>query len=181
MIILIIIILIALGIFAVSTYNSLQSLNVNIDEAKSQINVQLQRRADLIPNLVAIVKGYAKHESGTLTEITKLRSGLTHGSLSEKMDANNELTKQVNNIFAVAENYPDLKANTEFSKLQEELVNTENKVGYARQLYNSCVGTYNRAIVKFPGSIIANFANLQKHEYLEDNRKDIQDAPKISF
>lgn len=177
----ILIIVIAIVAWAISNYNSLQSLNVNIDEAQSQIDVQLQRRADLIPNLVEIVKGYANHEKSTLTEVIRLRNNLVSGSLPEKMEANTKLTQDLHQLFAVAENYPDLKADKEFMSLQEELVNTEDKVGYARQLYNSCVGTYNRALVRFPGSLIANMVNMNKRDYLKVDEDKVKEAPKISF
>lgn len=179
MIILLIILLIIGGaaIFAIHAYNNIQKLNVNVDEAESQINVQLQRRADLIPNLVNTVKGYAKHEESTLKEITSLRNGLTNGDLQSRITASQKLTTQV---MAVAENYPDLKANSNFNSLQEELTNTENKIGYARQLYNSTVGTFNRAIAMFPGNLIAGMMNVQKRDYLKVEAAT-KVAPKVEF
>lgn len=179
MIILLIILLIIGGaaIFAIHAYNNIQKLNVNVDEAESQINVQLQRRADLIPNLVNTVKGYAKHEENTLKKITSLRNGLTNGDLQSRITASQKLTTQV---MAVAENYPDLKANSNFNSLQEELTNTENKIGYARQLYNSTVGTFNRAIAMFPGNLIAGMMNVQKRDYLKVEAAT-KVAPKVEF
>lgn len=178
----IILIIIALLIFAIiSGYNSLQNLKTNIDEAESQIDVQLQRRADLIPNLVATVKGYADFESKTLREVISARNGLISGeNLEEKMEANEKLNNQLSHMFAVAENYPDLKANQGFTSLQEELTNTENKIGYSRQLYNSCVGTYNRAILNFPKNIIANVFHFEKANYLKVEQ-DAKKPVKVQF
>ena len=176
----ILLIIILLIVYGIHSYNSLQALNVNVDEAESQINIQLQRRADLIPNLVAIVKGYTKYEGDTLTKIANLRSGLTNGTMQEKMATNAKLSDTLNQFFVVAENYPDLKANSNFASLQEELTNTENKVGYARQLFNSCVGTYNRALMAFPGSIIGHLAGLNKRDYLKVDDA-VKQVPKVEF
>src|SRR5579883_2636228 len=129
---------IALWLWA--SYNGLITAKVRIDEAFSQIDVQLKRRSDLIPNLVETVKGYAKHEKELLEHITKARTALMEaGSVSEKAQANNELGETLKSLFAVSENYPTLKANENFLSLQEELSDTENKIAYARQFYNSMV------------------------------------------
>ena len=128
----------------------------------SQIDVQLKRRNDLIPNLIETVKGYAKYEGDTLAKVTQLRQQVAQASSpAEAMAASDALSRQVAGIFAVAENYPDLKANTNFMQLQEELTNTENKISYARQLYNSVTSNYNVKLETFPTNVIAGMFWLQ--------------------
>lgn len=142
----IIIILILLVAVYIGIYNGLQKAKVHADEAWSQIDVQLKRRNDLIPNLVETVKGYAKHESGTLEKVVALRNQLVNIPTSDHEEAiklSNQITDSLKSIFALAENYPDLKANQNFMSLQEELTNIENKIAYSRQLYNSTVAMFN--------------------------------------
>lgn len=162
-------------------YNSLVAARLRIQEALSHIDVQLKRRADLIPNLVETVKGYAKHEKDLLENITKARSALmSAGTTHEKADANNMLTESLKSLFAVAENYPDLKANENFAKLQEELSDTENKIAYSRQFYNSNVLDYNTKIGVFPNVIVANMFGFKPAEFFEatdEERKNV----KVSF
>lgn len=155
-----------LVIFVWFVYNSLITAKMRVGEAFSQIDIQLKRRADLIPNLVETVKGYAKHEKELLETITKARASLVSAkSLSAKAEANNQISETLKSIFAVAENYPQLKASENFLSLQEELSDTENKVAYARQFYNSSVLDYNTKLQIFPTFLIANMMRLTPAEF----------------
>mgnify|MGYP001782807551 FL=1 len=156
--IIIIVILVLLVVAYVMMYNGLVNLRTHAQEAWSQIDVQLQRRNDLIPNLLETVKGYSKYEAATLEKVTSLRTQLAclpDDAHQEKMDVSNRLTQALGSVYAVAENYPDLKASTEYTKLMEELSNTENKIAYSRQLYNSTVATFNARIQTFPSNMVA--------------------------
>jgi LemA protein len=179
--IVLIVIVVLLVLWLASGYNRIVRAGNNMDNAWAQIDVQLKRRADLIPNLVETVKGYAAHEKTVLEDVTKARSNLMGaGSRQEAMDANNQLAQALGRLFAVAEAYPNLKANENFLSLQDELSHTENKVAFARQHYNDVVLTYNNDITTFPGSLFARMMNRQKHEMLQippENRA----APKVSF
>jgi LemA protein len=172
------IIILILLVYVWFTYNNLIVLRERIKEALSQIDVQLKRRTDLIPNLVETVKGYAKHEKGVFEEVTKARSALIKaGSLEEKAKANNMITEALKSIFAVAEAYPDLKASQNFLNLQEELTDTENKISYSRQFYNSNVLAYNTSIKQFPGSIIASMFSFRENEFFaasEAEKKEVK-------
>jgi len=137
------------------TYNRLITLRNRVDNAWAQIDVQLKRRYDLIPNLVETVKGYMKHERGTLEAVTKYRAQLVTGTVEEKAQANNMLSQTLKSLFAVAENYPNLKANENFKMLQEELAGTENKISYIRTAYNDSVLEYKTSKETFPTNIIA--------------------------
>ena len=154
-----IVVLIVIAILAIAVivlYNNLVQLRNRVDNAWSQIDVQLQRRLDLIPNLVETVKGYASHERGTFEAVTQARNAVMTAPTPEaKMEADNVLTGTLKSLFAVAEAYPDLKANTNFQQLQAELTNTEDKISYMRQSYNDTVMTYNNAIQTFPGMLVA--------------------------
>jgi LemA protein len=163
---LVIVLIIAL-LWLVILYNKFVVLRNRIDNAWAQIDVQLKRRYDLIPNLVETVKGYAKHEKETLAEVTKYRSALLTGNIDERMAANNMLTQALGKLFAVAESYPKLMANENFLKLQDELAGTENKIAYIRTAYNDTVLEYNNAIQVFPGSIVAKIFNFTPRPYLE--------------
>lgn len=156
-----------------SLYNSLVALRIRIKEAWSQIDVQLKRRADLIPNLVESVKGYAKHEKSVFENVTKARSALlkAKGPL-EKAEANNQLAGALKTLFAVAENYPQLKANENFLQLQKELSDTEDKVAYARQFYNTAVTEYNTKIQIFPNVLIANNFGFKSEEFFEAEEEE---------
>ncbi len=155
------------------TYNTLVSTKVKVAEAFSQIDVQLKRRTDLIPNLVETVKGYAKHEKEVFENITKARASLVSAKgIAEKAQANNQLEGTLKTLFAVAENYPDLKASQNFLDLQEELSDTENKIAYARQFYNSMVTDYNTKLVVFPTSIFANILHLTQAEFFQTSDED---------
>lgn len=150
------IIVVVLVIAAIILYNNLVRLRNRVGNAWTQISVQLQRRLDLIPNLVQTVKGYAAHESSTLEAVTKARTAVMNASSpDEQANADNMLTDALKNLFAVAEAYPDLKANTNFLELQREITETEDKISYMRQSYNDTVMTYNNAIQTFPGMLVA--------------------------
>ena len=160
------------------SYNNLVVLRERIKEALSQIDVQLKRRNDLIPNLVESVKGYAKHEKGVFEEVTKARSAMVKaGSLQEKAEANNQITDALKSIFAVAEAYPDLKASQNFLDLQQELTDTENKISYSRQFYNSNVLSLNTTIKQFPGNLIAKQFGFTPAEFFaasESEKKEVK-------
>lgn len=153
---------------AIKMYNSLIVLKNRVENQGAQIEVQLKRRADLIPNLIETTKGYAKYEKGTLMAVTELRSKvLNAASTEESYQANAELNKEVSRIMAVSENYPELKANTNFLQLQKELADTEDKVVKARQFYNDVVTKYNTEIMLFPKSIFAGMFGFKKVALLE--------------
>lgn len=166
-------IIVIFGIYVIATYNSLVVLRARIREALSGIDVQLKRRADLIPNIVETVKGYAKHEKGVFEEVTKARSALmTAESPKQQAEADNMLTGALKSLFAVAEAYPDLKANTNFLQLQQELRDTEDKVAYSRQFYNSNVLEFNTKIQMFPSNIVASMFSFTRFEFFEAEEKD---------
>jgi len=154
-------------LFVIMTYNRLVKLRNRVENAWAQIDVQLKRRYDLIPNLVESVKGYVKHEKETLTQITKARAQLVTGSVEEKAKANNMLSQALKSLFAVTENYPDLKANENFKMLQEELAGTENKIAYIRTAYNDSVLMYDNALELFPSNIIAGVFGFKQKPYFE--------------
>lgn len=183
-----IIIVIALIVIVVavyiSMYNGLQRAKVNTDESWSQIDVQLKRRNDLIPNLVETTKGYAKHERETLSKVVELRNQMValpaDVDPQKKMELSNQLTDSLKSIFALAENYPDLKASQNFTQLQEELTNTENKIAYSRQLFNSSAAVYNQKLLTFPSNVVAKMHHFTKVNYLEIPAEE-REAPKVSF
>jgi len=165
-------------LYLVGTYNGLVILRTRIKEAFSGIDVQLKRRADLIPNLVETVKGYAKHEKSVFENVTKARSALVKAETpQEKAEANNLLTDALKTLFAVAENYPQLKANENFRDLQRQLEDTEDKVAYSRQFYNSNVLEYNTKVQVFPSNIIANMMGFKQEQFFEageEERKKVE-------
>ncbi|WP_338062775.1 LemA family protein [Sporolactobacillus spathodeae] len=178
--IILIAIAVVLVLFAIFSYNGLVKYRNWVQESFSQIDVQLQRRHDLIPNLVETVKGYAKHEKETLTQVIEKRNQLVSGSPQQRIDADNQIESALRSLFALAESYPDLKANQNFLSLQEELTTTENKVAYSRQLYNKTVKDYNIKRESFPSNIIAKLFGFKREELLtipEANRE----APKVTF
>ena len=179
-----IVVLIVIAILAIAVivlYNNLIQLHNRVDNAWSQIDVQLQRRLDLIPNLVETVKGYASHERGTFEAVTQARNAVMTAPTPEaKMEADNVLTGTLKSLFAVAEAYPDLKANTNFQQLQAELTNTEDKISYMRQSYNDTVLNYNNAIQTFPGNIIAGMFHFTKRDGFDANAA-AAGAPVVSF
>ena len=149
-------------------FNRFVVLGNRIDNSLSQINVQLKRRADLIPNLIETVKGYAKHEKSIIKEVTEARKALVSAKgIEKKVEANNKLESALKSIFAIAENYPNLKANTNFLELQQELSSTEDKVAYARQYYNDSILAYNNLTKKLPGAFFAALYGKKSREYLK--------------
>lgn len=168
-------------LYIVAIYNSLVSLKVKIKEAWSGIEVQLKRRYDLIPNLVETVKGYAKHEKSVFENVTKARSALmSAGSPKEAAAADNMLTGALKSLFAVAENYPQLQASANFQELQRQLEDTEDKVAYARQFYNSMVMEFNTKIVVFPAMILANMMGFKAAEFF-DAEEEAKKSVKVKF
>jgi LemA protein len=180
--ILILIIIILLVIAFIAIYNRLVVKRARVDNGWAQIDVQLKRRYDLIPNLVETVKGYATHEKEVLTKVTEMRSRAM-GATSPKdvAEANNMLTDTLKSLFAVVENYPQLKANENFLKLQEELTATENKIAFARQFYNDVVMDFNATIQKFPQTIVAALFNFKNREFFEAPAEERNTVPKVKF
>ena len=170
----------AVLLFVLFLYNSLISARLRVKEAFSQIDVQLKRRTDLIPNLVETVKGYAKHEKGVFEKVTELRSELMKAKGPEqKAEINNQLTETLKSLFAVAEAYPDLKASENFKHLQEELSDTEDKIAYSRQFYNSNVLDYNTKLQVFPNVLFAKVLNFKPAEFFgttEEDKKPVKVA-----
>ncbi len=177
----ILLLLLAVVVYVIIVYNSLVKLREQVKNAWHQIDVQLKRRADLIPNLVNTVKGYMKHEKELLTKVTELRSKIISGTPRERAQANNMLSQTLKSLFAVAENYPNLKANENFLALQEELTTTENKVAYARQAYNDVVYMYNTKTKLFPSNIIASLLGFKEEEYFEVENEAERKAPEVKF
>ena len=176
----IIIVIIVIMIY-VHYYNKIIRMENRIDNAYAQIDVQLKRRADLIPNLMETVKGYMKHEKEVLENVTNARTSLMNAQTpQDNIDADNMLTGALKSLFAVAENYPDLKANQNFLQLQDELTHTEDKVAYARQHFNDSVLSYNNSIETFPGVTIANMMGRKPREMLEIP-KAARELPKVKF
>ncbi len=165
---LLIIIIAAIALAFVFIYNGLVVKRTRVDNGWAQIDVQLKRRYDLIPNLVETVKGYAAHEKEVLTKVTELRSrAMEATNPKDAADANNMLTASLKTLFAVAENYPQLKANENFMQLQEELTATENKIAFARQFYNDVVMDYNATIQKVPQTLIASMFGFTRRDFFE--------------
>ena len=163
-------------------YNSLVRLRNQVKEAWAQVDVQLKRRFDLIPNLMETVKGYMKHERETLESVTQARAAVQQaGSLGDRAEAEGMLGMALGRLLAVAESYPDLKASQNFLALQEELTSTENKIGFARQYYNQSVMTFNNKVEMFPTNIVAGLFNFEKDEFFELQEAEQREAPKVSF
>ena len=162
-----------LAVYLIATYNGFVVLKARIKEALSGIDVQLKRRSDMIPNFVETVKGYAKHEKSVFEEVTKARSALMSAKTPlEKAEANNMLTAALKTLFAVAEAYPDLKASENFRDLQRQLEDTEDKIAYSRQFYNSNVLEYNSRIKIFPSNLIANMFTFKEEEFFEAEEEE---------
>lgn len=175
-------IVVILVIAVISMYNDLVSRRVKVDNAWSQIDVQLQRRFDLIPNFVETVKGYAAHESETFEKITELRTSWANAqTVTEKAELDNQLSGALKTIMAVSENYPDLKANQNFSELSEELRNTENKISFSRQFYNDNVTMYNEKLQLFPSNVIANMFNFKPRELFAVENNEARKNVKVDF
>jgi len=180
--ILLLVIIGAVALMAVGMYNSLVTLRNRCDNGWSQIDVQLRRRYDLIPNLVETVKGYAKHESTVFQNVTQARAAAVNAqTVKEQGQAENVLSGALKSLFAVAENYPELKANQNFLMLQEELAGTESKVAYARQFYNDTVMKYNMRTQVFPSSIIANMFGFKQRDYFQIEEEVAKGPVKVQF
>lgn len=178
----ILIILAVVGVFVVGIYNGLVQLRNRCDNSWAQVDVQLRRRYDLIPNLVETVKGYAQHEKETFQKVTEARAqALNAGNVQEQGQAENMLTGALKSLFAVSESYPELKANQNFMMLQEELAGTESKIAYSRQFYNDTVMKFNTKQQVFPSNIIANMFNFQEKEYFEIEEPEAKEPVKVKF
>jgi LemA protein len=176
------IIIAAIAIMAIGMYNSLVTLRNRCDNAWSQVDVQLRRRYDLIPNLVETVKGYARHESGVFERVTQARTAaINANTVKDQAQAENVLTGALKSLFAVAEAYPDLKANQNFLMLQEELAGTESKVAYARQFYNDNVMKFNMRQQVFPSNILANMFGFKLRDYFQIEEEVARGPVKVSF
>lgn len=176
-------IIVVLVIIYVVIYNGLVADRMHTQEAWSQIDVQLKRRNDLIPNLLETVKGYAKYEQSTLQKVVGLRNQLMTVSDDDpqaKMEISNQLSNSLKSIFALSEAYPDLKANQQYQQLMEELTNTENKIAYSRQLFNTTTANYNSKLQMFPTSIVANLSHFKPAVFLETPEAE-KSVPKVSF
>ncbi len=172
----------AIAVMFIGMYNSLITLRNRCDNAWSQVDVQLRRRYDLIPNLVETVKGYAKHESGVFERVTQARAAAVNAQGAQAQgQAENVLSGALKSLFAVAENYPDLKANQNFLMLQEELAGTEGKVAYARQFYNDTVMKFNMKQQVFPSNIIAGMFGFKPKEYFQIEEDVARGPVKVSF
>jgi LemA protein len=180
--VLLLIIIGAIVLMAIGMYNSLITLRNRCDNAWSQVDVQLRRRYDLIPNLVETVKGYAKHESGVFERVTQARNMAVNAqTVKAQGEAENVLTGALKSLFAVAEAYPDLKANQNFLMLQEELAGTESKVAYARQFYNDVVMKFNMKQQVFPSNILANMFGFKLKEYFQIEEEVAKGPVKVQF
>lgn len=182
LLIVIIAVIVAIVLWLVAVYNGLIKLKNRTDEAWSDIDVQLKRRYNLIPNLIETVKGYAKHERETLEKVINARNQAMHaGGTAEKAKAENALSQTLKSIFALSESYPDLKANQNFAKLQDELSDTENKIQAARRFYNGNVRDFNIKIEVFPNNIIAKNLGFKKKEFFEIENEEEKENVKVKF
>ena len=176
------IILALVVVFIIATYNNLVTARQKVKNAWSQIDVQLQRRFDLIPNFIETVKGYMAHEEKLFTKITEIRTSWANaGTVNEKADLNNQLSGALKTIMAVSENYPDLKANQNFLDLQEELRNTENKISFSRQFYNDSVTIYNTQLEVFPSNLIAGWFKFTAEELFAAESDEARKNVKVDF
>jgi LemA protein len=180
------VIILILILIYIANYNGLVGLRNQVKNAWAQIDVQLKRRHDLIPNLVETVKGYAAHERGTLEAVTNARNlaqsvANSGAGVAERARAEGELSSALARLMVVVENYPNLKANENFLALQEELTSTENKISFSRQYYNDSVLRYNNKTQMFPSNIIANISGFKQSEFFEVKATEEREAPKVSF
>ena len=181
-VIVIIVGLLLLAVFyVIGVYNKLVNARNKVDNQFSQIEVQLKRRADLIPNLVETVKGYAKHEEGTLKAVIEARNkAVSANGVNDKIDAENQLTGALNKLFALTEAYPDLKANENFLSLQDDLTETEDKITYARQFYNDTAMSFNNLVEMFPSNIVASMFKFKKYDFFMATEEE-KATPKVKF
>lgn len=181
LLIVIIAIIVIIGLIIVKYYNDLVNGRNRVENAWSQIDVQLQRRNDLIPNIVETVKGYASHEKDTFNQVTQARASMANATtVQEVAEANNNITEALKSLFAISEAYPDLKANQNFIELQQELSDTEDKISYARQFYNDTVLKYNNLCQQFPSSLVASIFHFDKSEFFEA-QEGTRAAPNVKF
>ena len=177
----IIAVIVVLGMMLMSSYNGFVNSEENVDQSYAQIETQLQRRLDLIPNLVNTVKGYASHEEEVLTQISDARARLAGANTpEEEATANTELTGALSRLLVVVENYPNLKADQQFTQLMDELSGTENRIAVARKDYNDEVALYNKKVKRFPGAIVASITGFDEKEYFNAD-PSAQEAPKVDF
>ncbi|WPC17146.1 LemA family protein [Pediococcus inopinatus] len=183
-----VVVVLLIGLY-ILLYNNLVKARTYTQESWSQINVQLKRRNDLIPNLVSTVQGYASYEKSTFTKVVELRNQLvaatdkpqtTDAERLQTMQLSDQLSGQLKSVFALSENYPDLKASAEFTKLMEELTNTENKIAYSRQLFNSSVASYNMKLQTFPSNLVAGMTSFKAATYLQVPEEETK-TPDVSF
>ena len=175
-------VVVLLLIIGVLLYNRLISLRNRVDNAWSQIDIQLQRRYDLIPNLVETVKGYATHESGVFERVTQARANAMNAQgVVQQAEAENQITGALKSLFAVSEAYPDLEANTNFLNLQEQLDETENRIAYSRQYYNESVNNYNNAVQTVPSNIVAGMFKFKTRELFETDSPEARGPVKVQF
>ena len=180
--IIVLVVIVFVIIFLISLYNGIVQLKVRADSAWSDIDIQLKRRHDLIPNIVETVKGYAAHEKGTFENISKWRSAaMTATGPADRAAAENQLTGALRQLFAVAEAYPELKANQNFLQLQEELTATEGRIAYARQFYNDTVQRMNTKIATVPGNVFAGMMGFQSRQFFELEAPAEREAPQVKF
>jgi len=180
-VIVVIVVVVLLGFYVVSVYNSLVNLRNKVKDQYSQIDVELKRRFDLVPNLVETVKGYAKHEKETLENVVSARNSyVSANDLGDKLKADGELTQAISKLFALTESYPDLKANTNFNSLQSELSEIEQKIVYARQFYNDAVLKLNNKVEMFPSNIIAKMFNFKQEVFFEASTSERENV-KVKF
>lgn len=178
----VLVVLVLLALFVIGIYNALVRLRNQVDNSWSQIDVQLKRRHDLIPNLVETAKGYMKHERGTFEAITEARSkAMGANNVSDASKAEGALSEALSKFMLVVENYPELKANQNFLAVQEELSSTENKIAFARQSYNDQVLGYNNKIQMFPSNVVAGMFSFNKRDFFEIENEAEREAPKVSF
>ncbi|AZU64827.1 LemA family protein [Neobacillus mesonae] len=180
-IIVVVAIIVVFGLMLMSSYNNFVNLEENVDQSYAQIENQLQRRLDLIPNLVSTVKGYAAHEKEVIASISDARSRLAGAKTpQEEATANADLSSALSRLLVVVENYPNLKADKQFTQLMDELAGTENRIAVARKDYNDQVAEYNKKIKRFPGSLIAGMTGFKEKEYFKADPK-AQEVPKVDF
>ncbi len=175
------ILVVALAGYTISGYNGLVEQRQSVEQSESDIQSNLQRRADLIPNLVNTVKGYASHEESIMEEVSAARAALVGAdNTGDQLAANDQMTSALNRLLAIAENYPDLKANTNFIQLQDELAGTENRINQARRAYNEAVKNYNTKIQRFPTNLIAGIFGFDAYDYFEAS-EGAQEVPSVNF
>lgn len=176
-----IVLLLVIGSMLIGPYNKLVDLDTEVEKSQAKIDTQLQRRLDLIPNLVEIVKGYAKHEEKVFKDVSDARAKLAGANtMEEKAEANEQVSSALSRLIAIQENYPELKADTQFTGLRDELAGTENRIAVARNDYNDVVTEYNKVVKRFPGSIVAGLFGFEKKEFFKADSA-AKDAPNVDF